>query len=128
MEAVQGGTGVFHVYRAQWRFHPELRRALPQRRADQYGVRGIDGELRREQTDGEEAANAVEQAGGPLAAADPHPGVERRMGGDVPPVVSGIPCPHDAGGGLRMPSSYRLRCLALCGPAVSAAIRQYDPP
>src|SRR5438067_11584306 len=77
MEAVQGGTGVCHVYRAQWRFHPELRRTLPQRRADQYGVCGIDGELRGEQTHGEEATNAVEQAWGPLTAPDPYRRVKR---------------------------------------------------
>src|SRR5256886_7107764 len=71
-EVVQGGAGVCHIYRAQWRFYPELRRALPQRRGDAYGGWGIHGELPGEQTDGEEAANSVEQGGGPLAAAASH--------------------------------------------------------
>jgi hypothetical protein len=48
-----------------------------------------------------------------------HPGVERGMGGDVPPMVSGVPCPYDACGGLRVPASHRLCCGACCAARLS---------
>ena len=43
---------------------------------------------------------AVEQARGASPVADAHVGVERRVGSDLPHVVSGLPVPHCRRGGL----------------------------
>ena len=85
----------FHTYiDEQCRFHSELWRALSPRRAHQHRLCRIDGEPGDQQADGEKTTDAMEPARRPSPAADSHARVERRVGGDVPHVVSGLPVPH----------------------------------
>ena len=79
------------IYRGQPCFHPELRRTVPESRADLDGVRGIGGEPSDQQADGEETANAVEQEGRAPAPADAHESLEQRIGTDVPGMASKLP-------------------------------------
>ena len=69
---------------------------LPQRRADQYRVCGIDGQLRGQQAHGQETTNALEPAGRAFVVADSDARAQWRLGRRVSSVVSGIPGVHAA--------------------------------
>jgi hypothetical protein len=56
--------------------HSELWRALPGWRADQHGLRGIDGKSGDQQALLQEAADGLDAARRPSAAADPDAGLE----------------------------------------------------
>lgn len=104
-ETPEGGRGVPHVYRSESGLHPELWRALPPRRPDQYGLCGIGCQSGREQALLQTVANAVEPVGGASAAPDPHACVERGVGGNVLRVVSRFPITNDACGGVSSPAT-----------------------
>src|SRR5882672_3127341 len=87
-EIAQGGPGIPYLHRAESRVHSELWRTLPKRRADQHGFCRVGGEPGHEQADGQETADAMESTGSSSAIAGSNSGVKRRLGGNLPHLVS----------------------------------------
>src|SRR6516225_10845185 len=70
--------------------HPELRRALPAGRDDQHGVRGVHDQSGGEPPVRKKTTDAMDAEGRALIAAGPNQGVEQRIGGCIPTMVSAV--------------------------------------
>ena len=63
-------------------------------RNDQHGIRGVDDQSGGEPTLRQEAADALDAGGRAPTATDPHQGVEQRVGGRIPAMVSAVSHPR----------------------------------
>src|SRR5262249_10238254 len=89
-------------------------RALSSWRAHQHRLCRINGQSGDPQAHGKNTTDAMDPTRRPSPAADSHTGVERRVGRDVPHLVSRFPVPYTTYGGLN-PMAGGL-----------ATLRQYD--
>src|SRR5215470_3138030 len=90
-QVAEAVTRIGWLHREQPGIHSELWRAVPEWRAYLDRFCGIDSEPRGEQAHGEKAANGLDGARSPSAAANADAGVEWRTGRDIPPLVPAVP-------------------------------------
>src|SRR5450755_2539919 len=86
-QAVQDAGRVRPLHRRQRGVDPQLRRALPPRRGELERVRGIRRQPDRQQTHGQETADALVTTRSAPPAPDPNPRPQRRPRRHLPPLV-----------------------------------------
>ena len=107
------------LHREQRGPHPELRRAVPQRRADLDGIRGVGGQSGRLEAIRQAPADAVDPARSAPAVAGPDASARRGVGAALPRVVPrllGRRAKRDlaSAGCLSAPRSFMLSDLGVC--------------